>query len=112
MKTLSTFLRQLTLAVLMSSLTGLALAEGQRGEGKPPKPDFTALFEQLQLSDEKRSALQALMKKHHEARREGAKGLREQHRTELGAVLTDEQVEIFESYMKSNRPPRRHSDKK
>ena len=96
----------------MTSVTAAALAEGQGSEGKHQKPDFSALFEQLQLTDEKRSALQSLMKKHHDARREGARGLREQHLTELGSVLSEEQLEVFERYMESHRPPRRPRDQK
>lgn len=106
MKPLSTFLRQLTLALMIAGTVSTAFAEEGRGPGKHEKPDFTALFEELQLSDDQRTELSAVMEKHHNERRQGSSDLREQHKSELAGVLTEEQLEIFQSYMESHRPPR------
>jgi len=112
MKTFNTLFRTLALliVVLVTSASSLAADHHSKGE-KPPKPDFSPLFEQLQLDDNKHQALSALMSKHHQERRAAHKqsgmNLREKHQTELGSLLNQEQLAIFEDFMQQHKPPRR-----
>jgi len=115
MKILSTSFRTLALLIIVLVTSASSLADDHRHKGdKPPKPDFSALFEQLQLDDEKRQALSALMSKHHQQRRathkQSENNLREQHQTELGDLLSDEQFAIFEEFMQQHKPPRRRKN--
>ncbi|GEM_PF-1737549 len=112
MKILNTSFRTMALLIIVVASSASSLAEDHHHKGdKPPKPDFSSLFEQLQLNDEKRQALSALMSKHHQERRaahkQSEKNFRDQHQTELGNLLSDEQLAIFGEFMQQHKPPRR-----
>lgn len=107
--------KTLALLIFVVVTSASSMAEDPRHKGgQPPKPDFSPLFEQLQLNDEQRQALSTLMSKHHQerraARKQSGKGLRKQHYAELGNLLSDEQVVIFEEFMQQHKPPRRKKD--
>jgi len=115
MKIFNTSFRTLALLMVVLVTSASSLAADHRSKGdKPPKPDFSSLFEQLQLDDEKRQALSALMSKHHQERRAAHKqsgmNLREQHQIELGSLLNQEQLAIFEDFVQQHKPPRRKKD--
>ena len=115
MKLFNASFRTLALLIFVLAASASSMAEDHRGKGgKPPKPDFSPLFEQLELNDEKRQALSALMSKHHQERRaahqQSDNGLREQHQAELGDLLSDEQVVIFKAFMQQHKPPRHKKD--
>ena len=104
MNTSLALLRQLGLALAFTLGTTVALAEAPMG--KPLKPDWNALFSELQLNEAQQSEFTQLLEKHHHERRSARKDLRDQHRSEIAAVLSEEQVGIFESFMKAHRPPK------
>ncbi len=96
--------------ILALALSSASLFAEER-QGKPPKPDLSELYAQLQLSDEQQSEFSQILKKHHQQRRGANKDLRKQHRSEIAGVLNEEQMEIFKNFMKAHRPPRHKKDR-
>jgi hypothetical protein len=110
MNNMPLIVKQFCLILALGLSAGSALAEDPKG--KPPKPDLSELFTQLQLTDEQQSDFQQLLDKHHQQRRGAGKNLRQQHRSEMAEVLSEEQMGIFETFMKSHRPPKRRNGKR
>lgn len=89
----------------------------QRSQQK--RPDFEALNQLLELDEDQAQQLKSLMDEHknkrkqkrgeeqadRQAKREEMKAQHEAHKQELLNILSQEQFEKFESYMKQFRPP-------
>ncbi|OUS30146.1 hypothetical protein A9Q99_06610 [Gammaproteobacteria bacterium 45_16_T64] len=83
------------IAVFISAIGLFAAATtyGNAEDGYQPKPhrgpDFSAIADQLSLTDEQLEQLEVTLKSHHESRRESHKELRQKHDMERKEAMTN-----------------------
>ncbi|MFT6309646.1 MAG: hypothetical protein ACJAQS_000003 [Porticoccus sp.] len=100
--------------LLLVASIDFAVAE-KKQEGKNHKKlDFAPIIEQMQLSDKQTEQFTATLEKHRTERQERKqvnKQMRDETHTkrkaEMAEVLTPEQLEMFHTFMKENRPKKR-----
>jgi Spy/CpxP family protein refolding chaperone len=91
-----------------------AVAETKQEGKNHKKLDFAPIIEQMQLTDEQSEKFTATLEKNQTERKERKeldKQVRDENRAkrkaQMAEVLTPEQLEMFHTFMKENRPKKR-----
>ncbi|MCP3673804.1 MAG: hypothetical protein GY829_04955 [Gammaproteobacteria bacterium] len=99
---------------LVFTLLLSAFAVNAESPNKPPRLDFEELVSQLNIDQNQAAELREIMEKHRinreqnrEQNRESRRQMHEANKEEIAAILTAEQMEIFDEYMKEHRPKKK-----